>query len=416
VCICLTCLFLDRLAATPSQLGRAVERRSLKWQLLLPQRAWLIQCALRLARRAGAHVGGRHLRTSGALSFGRGAPPGFASFDVAGCAPLPPPTWGDVRLGKASDAPAEPQPWADTQGLPAGARPREVPGDAALAARLQAEEEQGVGSGPRSHGHAAGHPGDGWDSGAGSGGGWDARGGSERGEADAWGGAHDARPDTSEDAALAARLQARHAPPGRSLLPCKRAAGPVTGLGLRGATTCRRRCLAHRLRLGALVSGARIWALALHRRPSNCEPALLCRARRPTCLVLPGPGMRATLARSDAQAEEQARAAHNRPARQSRLARTLEASDAAVARQLAAEEEARLLRLLTGAPERPAGGWGAPYAPPAPAPSLQAGPPGDSPVFPGACACRAGRSCTGQPAAAPRAPRASPAQAVRDAG
>ncbi len=183
------------------------------------------------------------------------------------------------------------------------------------------------------------------------------------------------------------------------LQACRRACGGPWTSPRRGVPKARR--LAHRSRLGALGVGAWIWAHALQRRASFCKSAPLCRARRPTHLALPGPGMQATHARSAAQAEEQARAAHNRPARQSRLARTLEASDAAVARQLAAEEEARLLRLLTGAPERPAGGWGAPYAPPAPAPSLQARPRAGAPAFPGARACRAGRSCGRQPATAP---------------
>lgn len=138
---------------------------------------------------------------------------------MAGRAPLPPPTWGSVRLGVPPNAEAP-------KHNPAG-RPREVPGDAALARRLQAEEQQGLAP-------ASGSPGtwaDGdnptaapswgasagasraasWDASGGGASGW---GGDASGEAwvqdgggEAWEDHHTAPPDTSEDAALAARLQ-----------------------------------------------------------------------------------------------------------------------------------------------------------------------------------------------------------------
>lgn len=75
---------------------------------------------------------------------------------------------------------------------------------------------------------------------------------------------------------------------------------------------------------------------------------------------------------SPAQAEEETRAAHNRPARLSRLARTLEESDAVIARQLQADEERLLLGMLTGAQDPEPGFWAAHERPAAPAPSLQA--------------------------------------------
>ena len=75
---------------------------------------------------------------------------------------------------------------------------------------------------------------------------------------------------------------------------------------------------------------------------------------------------------SPTQAEEETRAAHNRPARQSRLARTREASDAVIARQLQADEERLLLTLLTGAADPEPGSWNARERTSAPAPSLQA--------------------------------------------
>ena len=65
------------------------------------------------------------------------------------------------------------------------------------------------------------------------------------------------------------------------------------------------------------------------------------------------------------------RAAHNRPARQSRLARTLEESDAVIARQLQADEERLLLSMLTAAQDPDPGFWAAHDGPAVPAPSMQ---------------------------------------------
>lgn len=67
------------------------------------------------------------------------------------------------------------------------------------------------------------------------------------------------------------------------------------------------------------------------------------------------------------KAEEAARAAHNRPSRQSRLERTLEESDAVMARQLQADEERLLLGLLVAAQD-PVTGTARGREPPAAAP------------------------------------------------
>lgn len=106
-------------------------------------------------------------------------------------------------------------------------RPREVPSDAALARRLQAEEQQGLaqasgfpGTWADGNNHAAAPS---WGASAGASGaaGWDANGGGasdwggdasgeawvQGGGGEAWEDYHTAPPDTSEDAALAARLQ-----------------------------------------------------------------------------------------------------------------------------------------------------------------------------------------------------------------
>lgn len=139
--------------------------------------------------------------------------------------PVLPPSYA-ARPGGLSRAPHGSAP---SQGPVLRAQPREVPGDAALAARLQAQEQQGGGPPPgfqgswsASNGHASPAPSVGWDAkgeavmpswdanghgGAASAGG----GGSGWEEGDGWGSAWDspsaARPDTSEDAALAAKLQ-----------------------------------------------------------------------------------------------------------------------------------------------------------------------------------------------------------------
>ena len=93
--------------------------------------------------------------------------------------------------------------------------------------------------------------------------------------------------------------------------------------------------------------------------PRGAQPAALCCVSVSNILGCP------------AQAEEETRAAHNRQARQSRLARTLEASDAVIARQLQADEERLLLSMLTGAQDPASGFWAAHERPAAPAPSLQ---------------------------------------------
>ena len=194
--------------------------------LLLRQpapQAWLSLTSAPGCCRGAAHGRGRHSRAPAPAARGRGAPPPLRAFDVAGAAPVPPPSYA-ARPGGLSRAPHGSAP---SQGPLLRAQPREVPGDAALAARLQAQEQQGGGAAPgfqgswaASNGHASPAASSvGWDSkGEAVMPSWDANGHGDAGGAaggweggDGWGGAWDspsaARPDTSEDAALAAKLQ-----------------------------------------------------------------------------------------------------------------------------------------------------------------------------------------------------------------
>ena len=171
--------------------------------------------------RGAAHGRGRHACAPAPAARGRAAPPPLSASDAVGAVPIPPPSYA-ARPGGLSRAPPG---FAPSQGPSPRAQPREVPGDAALAARLQAQEQQGgraapgiQGSWTASNGHASPAASSvawdakgeavmpSWDAnghGGGGGGGWE--------DGDGWGGAWDspsaARPDTLEDAALAAKLQ-----------------------------------------------------------------------------------------------------------------------------------------------------------------------------------------------------------------